>query len=77
MIVCADCGTYLQALHDVYYEPLAQVMPSLDTILQGPPVMKLLFMTDPKIVDAKLKPDWTVRTLFSSAVLMSQCPDAF
>ena len=68
MIVCADCGMYVQALHDVYYEPLAQVMPSLNTILQGPPVMKLLFMTDPKIVDAKLKPDWSVSTLFLSHI---------
>ncbi len=49
-----------QALRDVYYEPLAQVMPSVDAILDGPPVMKLLFMTDPKVVDAKLKPDWQV-----------------
>lgn len=50
----------MQELHDVYYEPLAQVLPSLTAILQGPPIMKLLFMTDPRIVDAKLKPDWTV-----------------
>ena len=50
----------LQALRDVYYEPLARVMPSMDAILQGPPVMKLLFMTDPSIVDTKLKPDWQV-----------------
>ncbi len=49
-----------QELRDVYYEPLAQVMPSVDAILDGPPVMKLLFMTDPKVVDAKLKPDWQV-----------------
>ena len=49
----------LQALRDVYYEPLARVM-SMDAILQGPPVMKLLFMTDPSIVDTKLKPDWQV-----------------
>lgn len=50
----------VQALRDVYYEPLAQVMPSVDAILNGPPVMKLLFMTDPKVIDAKLKPDWQV-----------------
>lgn len=37
-------------------------MPSVDAILDGPPVMKLLFMTDPKVVDAKLKPDWQVGT---------------
>lgn len=49
-----------QELRDVYYEPLARVMPSVNAILDGPPVMKLLFMTDPKVVDAKLKPDWQV-----------------
>lgn len=37
-------------------------MPSVDAILDGPPAMKLLFMTDPKVVDAKLKPDWQVGT---------------
>lgn len=47
-------------MKDVYYEPLAAVMPSIDAILAGPPVMKLLFMTDPRIVDSKLKPDWQV-----------------
>lgn len=50
----------LQALNDVYYEPLAEVVPSVDAILAGPPVMKLLFMTHPRIVDSKLKPDWQV-----------------
>lgn len=51
---------YVQALNDVYYEPLADVLPSVDAILAGPPVMKLLFMTHPTIVDSKLKPDWQV-----------------
>jgi hypothetical protein len=60
----------VQALRDVYYEPLAQVMPSVDAILNGPPVMKLLFMTDPKVVDAKLKPDWQVAT---PCILLSTC----
>lgn len=50
----------MQELKDVYYEPLAKVLPSVDDILAGPPVLKLLFMTDPKIVDSKLKPDWQV-----------------
>ncbi len=57
-----------QALRDVYYEPLAQVMPSVDAILNGPPVMKLLFMTDPKVVDAKLKPDWQVAACYTLLV---------
>jgi hypothetical protein len=39
---------YTQALHHVYYEPLAHVAPSLEKLLQGEPVRKLLFMTSPK-----------------------------
>ena len=50
----------MQELNDVYYEPLAEVLPSVEAILKGPPVMKLLFMTDPRVVDGKLKPDWQV-----------------
>lgn len=50
----------MQALKDVYYEPLAEVLPSVEAVLAGPPVMKLLFMTHPNIVDSKLKPDWQV-----------------
>ena len=67
---------HLQALKDVYYEPLAKVMPSVDTILRGPPVMKLLFMTDPAIVDGKLKPDWQVmlQTLAQSVGLLRRTP---
>lgn len=55
-----ECVRVSQALSDVYYEPLAEVLPSVDAILAGPPVMKLLFMTHPTIVDSKLKPDWQV-----------------
>ena len=50
----------LQELHEVYYEPLSQVQPDLESILHGPPVKKLLFMTDPQVVDSKLKPHWNV-----------------
>ena len=61
-----------QALKDVYYEPLARVMPSVAAILQGPPVMKLLFMTDARIVDAKLKPDWQVKLLTVTLVRVAK-----
>ncbi len=43
-----------------YYEPLADIVPSLAELLAGPPVRKLLFMTDPAVVEAQLKPDWGV-----------------
>ena len=32
--------------------------PSLDALLAGPPVRKLLFMTRPEVVDGVLKPHW-------------------
>jgi hypothetical protein len=35
---------------------------TLDALLEGPPVKKLLFMTDPNVVDIQLKPQWQVRT---------------
>ncbi len=45
----------------MYYEPLARVVPSLSDILEGPPVKKLLFMTDAARIDATLRPHWKVR----------------
>ncbi len=33
---------------------------TLEDILAGPPVKKLLFMTSPSIVNGRLKPDWAV-----------------
>ena len=43
-----------------YYEPLAQVVPCVDDVLSGPPLRKLLFMTQPHVVDSHLKPHWEV-----------------
>lgn len=56
----------LQELHTRYYEPLAEVKPSINALLAGLPVKKLLFMTDPARIDALVKPHWMVRlrTLF-------------
>lgn len=53
----------LQELNTRYFEPLPTVLPSLQDIKAGPPVKKLLFMTDPSVVDGKLKPHWRVRML--------------
>jgi hypothetical protein len=39
----------LQALHSVYYEPLASVAPSLRDLMAGSAVRKLLFMTTPEV----------------------------
>lgn len=51
---------WLQELHSRYFEPLSEVAPSLQALLAGSPVKKLLFMTDPAVVDARLKPHWQV-----------------
>ena len=36
-------------------------MPSLDALLAGPPIKKILFMTSPEVVDKVLKPYWEPR----------------
>ena len=55
---------YIQELHLRYYEPLARVEPSLERMAELH-VKKLLFMTDPRVVDAQLMPHWQVRTPLS------------
>jgi len=50
-----------QELHERYYEPRARVAASLAELLAGPPVKKLLFMTDPHTVDSRLRPSWEAR----------------
>ena len=52
-----------QELHQRYYEPLARIAGSLDEIVQGPPMKKLLFMTDPAVIDTQLKPLWQARLI--------------
>lgn len=34
------------------------MVPSLEDVLAGPPLRKLLFMTQPHVVDGKLKTHW-------------------
>ena len=50
----------MQELHTRYYEPLAEVKPSIDALLEGLPVKKLLFMTHPARIEALVKPHWMV-----------------
>ena len=64
-VLCTLC--MLQELHSVYYEPLAQECPSVEHILAGPPVKKLLFMTDPAHVDEEVRPHWEVGCCFHPA----------
>lgn len=66
----------LEELHHRYYEPLAEVMPSVDAameVLQGGnmPLRKLLFMTSVDRVDNHLKPHWDVSLYY--LVLLLNC----
>lgn len=65
----------IQLLHDRYYEPLAVVAPSVDAVLSGPPLRKLLFMTTPEIVAERLKPDWEAALAGTGAAPMQAVPD--
>ena len=47
-----------------YYEPLARVASSVEEVVSGPPLRKLLFMTSPHVVDRHLRPHWEVRPSF-------------
>ena len=51
---------WLQELHHRYYEPLCQEVASLDLLLAGPPVKKLLLMADPETISSQHQPHWEV-----------------
>lgn len=74
-----ECVTHkmhpeLEELHHRYYEPLASVS-SLDEVLQGPALRKLLFMTRPEVVDSHLKPHWSQALEGVEAETMQAVPD--
>ncbi|KAG1675313.1 hypothetical protein FOA52_015987 [Chlamydomonas sp. UWO 241] len=71
-----DCVTTrltpdLCSLHTTYYEPLA-LEASLEALLQGPPVKKLLFMSDPRTIDTELLPEWVTRLSGGSGASVMQ-----
>ena len=58
-----------------YYEPLAAVAPSVDQVVAGPVMRKLLFMTSPEVVERTLKPHWAVALAGTAAEMMQAVPD--
>ena len=65
-------------LHERFYEPLATVAPSVEHIVQGPPMRKLLFMTNSHVVSDVLKPYWDSKLSTSyggTAMTMQAVPD--
>lgn len=65
----------LEELHHRYYEPLARVAGSLEEVLCGPPLRKLLFMTHPRVVDGQLKPHWSSALEGTAAETMQAVPE--
>lgn len=45
----------------MYWEPLAEPQRNLQALLDGPPVKKLLFMTDAARISSAVLPHWQVR----------------
>lgn len=57
-----------------YYEPLAAVA-TLEEVLRGPALRKLLFMTRPEVVDGHLKPHWAAALEGTEAETMQAVPN--
>jgi hydroxymethylpyrimidine pyrophosphatase-like HAD family hydrolase len=58
-----------------YYEPLAQEHSSVEDLLSGPSVRKLLFMADPSVVDGLLKPHWGAALQGAAAEVLQAVPN--
>lgn len=52
---------YLRLNVHRYYEPLAKVVRSVDQIVGGPPVKKILFMSTPEVIQNELTPIWDTK----------------
>lgn len=62
-------------LHERYYEPLAEVAPTLDAVLSKGPLRKLLFMAQPDLVSNELIPRWDLELEGTGAQTMQAVPD--
>lgn len=65
----------VQQLHSRYYEPLAGVAPSVDAVVAGPPLRKLLFMAQPDRIQGELLPQWSRFLEGTSAAPMQAVPE--
>ena len=64
------CIIRVQELHYRYYEPLCREVDSLEVLLRGPPVKKLLFMTEAESIAQQHQPFWKVRPEQMLAIIM-------
>jgi Cof subfamily protein (haloacid dehalogenase superfamily) len=49
--------TEIESLHSRYYEPLATIQPSVEQILSGPKIRKLLLMADSSTISNEIRPE--------------------
>jgi len=75
-----ECATLqltddLVELHTRYYEPLAQEFNTVEDLLTGPSVRKLLFMAEPAVVDGLLKPHWGAALEGEAAEVLQAVPN--
>eukprot|EP00241_Pyramimonas_parkeae_P002343 CAMPEP_0114241078 /NCGR_PEP_ID=MMETSP0058-20121206/9445_1 /TAXON_ID=36894 /ORGANISM="Pyramimonas parkeae, CCMP726" /LENGTH=529 /DNA_ID=CAMNT_0001353589 /DNA_START=221 /DNA_END=1810 /DNA_ORIENTATION=+ len=62
----------LDELHEKYYEPVSEVVPSIQELMDGPPVNKLLYCAEPTTVDNVLRPHWELRVASRASLTQSQ-----
>lgn len=65
----------VEELHVRYYEPRAMVVPSIDDVVGGPPMRKLLFLASSDRVKNELLPAWSTIVENTSAQTMQAVPD--
>ncbi|CAI7742304.1 unnamed protein product, partial [Closterium sp. NIES-53] len=64
----------VEALHTIYYEPRAEVMPSVHHIINETPIQKLLFYDTPHGIDGFIRPFWSAATA-GRATVTQAVPD--
>ena len=59
----------------MFYEPLAEVAPSLAALLAGPPLRKMIFVEDEETVAGALRPYWSRALEGKGADVTQAVPD--
>lgn len=73
--VALQGGPEVESLHSTYHEPKASILPSIDALLSGAPILKLILLAPPATVDGVLVPEWSGRLAGSGATTARAVPD--
>lgn len=65
----------VEELHSRYYEPLAKLLDTVDEVLSGPPLRKLLFMASEDRIEMHVKVHWERALQNSAAQTMQAVPN--